>query len=228
MLKAVIFDVDGTLVDSNDLHVQAWQEAFGLFGKVLSARAIHQQIGKGGDQLVPVFLSDAEVERFGSALQDCRGKLFLREYLPRVKPFPGVRELFLRLRAAGLRIALASSSPEREVQAHERLLGIGDLLATVTSADDADHSKPCPDIFVAALAGLRNVAPAEAVVVGDTPYDAIAARRAGMRTIAVLSGGFREAELREAGAVEVHRDIAELLRHYDRSLLATAAPRDRT
>ena len=227
MLKAVIFDVDGTLVDSNELHVQAWQEAFRQFGKVLPAQAIHQQIGKGGDQLVPVFLSDAEVERFGTALQDYRGELFRREYLPRVKPFPGVRELFLRLRADGLRVALASSSPEQEVQAHERLLGIGDVLATAASADDADHSKPCPDIFVAALAGLSNVAPAEAVVVGDTPYDAIAARRAGMRTIAVLSGSFREAELREAGAVEVHRDVAELLRNYDRSLLGAAAPRDR-
>jgi HAD superfamily hydrolase (TIGR01509 family) len=215
VLKAILFDVDGTLVDSNDFHVEAWLEAFAQFGIHLTFEEVHGQIGKGGDQLIPVFCSEEQVAAFGEALDKLRGEIFMRDYLPRVRPFPKVRELFERLRADGLKIALATSSKKKELAVHLEHLGVEDLVDTATSADDAEHSKPCPDIFEAARAKLGDVSPCEAIVIGDTPYDAIAAARAGMRTLGVLTGGFPEALLRDAGAVAVCRDIADVLARYE-------------
>jgi HAD superfamily hydrolase (TIGR01509 family) len=220
LIKAVIFDVDGTLVDSNDLHVEAWREAFRCYGKEVGFDELHGQMGKGGDQLMPVFCTEAELERFGEELERRRVELFQSDYLPRVRPFPRVRELFERLKADGLQIALASSAKEDEVERHKESLRVGDLLEAATSADDAERSKPHPDIFEAALAGLKGVAPMEAVVVGDTPYDVQAAAKAGVRTIGLLSGGFTEKALREAGAVAVYQDVSDLLDKYDESPLA--------
>lgn len=215
MLKAVIFDVDGTLVDSNDLHVEAWREAFAHYGIGLTYDELHAQIGKGGDQLIPVFCSEQQVAKFGDDLDRLRGEMFVRDYLPQVRPFPKVRELFERLRADGLQIALATSAKQVELETHLKNLGVEDLVAEATSADDAEHSKPCPDIFEAALGKLDDVAAEEALVVGDTPYDAIAAAKAGVRTIGLLSGGFPEETLREAGAIALCVDIADLLERYD-------------
>ena len=223
MIKAVIFDVDGTLVDSNDLHVEAWQEAFRGCGKEVAYAELHEQMGKGGDQLMPVFCSQEELDRFGMELERSRTELFASDYLPRVRPFPKVRELFERIKADGLSIALASSAKEGELQRHKKSLRIEDLLEAATSADDAERSKPHPDIFQAALGGIGDVAPEEAIVVGDTPYDAIAAAKAGMRTIGLLSGGFTAEDLRAAGAVEIYEDVADLLEHYDESLLTAEA-----
>ena len=223
MIKAVIFDVDGTLVDSNDLHVEAWREAFRCYGKELSFEDLHGQMGKGGDQLMPVFCSKEELDSFGEELESKRGELFRRDYLPRVRPFPRVRELFERVRAEGLQIALASSAKEEELAQHKKSMGVEELLEAATSADDAERSKPHPDIFQAALAGLKGVAPAEAVVVGDTPYDVVAAAKAGMRAVGLLSGGFAADALRGAGAVAVYRDLSDLLDNYDESPLATRA-----
>jgi HAD superfamily hydrolase (TIGR01509 family) len=224
MIKAVIFDVDGTLVDSNLQHVEAWREAFAHFGKELSSDEVHAQIGKGGDQLMPVFLSRHEVERFGQALEDLRGELFTRDYLPGVQPFPKVRELFERLKADGVQIALATSSKESEIAHHQQTLGVEALVDAVTNKDDVAHSKPCPDVFETALARLDGVAPDEALVVGDSPYDARAARSAGMSAIGLLSGGFSEAALRKAGFIAIYDDIAGLLEHYEDSPLAALAP----
>ena len=218
-IKAVIFDVDGTLVDSNDLHVEAWQEAFRRYGKEVGFDDLHRQMGKGGDQLMPVFCSPEELKKYGSEWEKYRVDLFKSDYLPRVKPFPKVSELFRRIKADGMQIALASSAKEEEVETHKKNLGIADLLETATSADDAEKSKPHPDIFQAALAGLKNVKPGEAVVVGDTPYDVIAAKRAGIQTIGLLSGGFTQADLQKAGAVEIYRDAADLLENYEQSAL---------
>ena len=226
-LKAVIFDVDGTLVDSNDLHIEAWREAFAHYGIGLTYDQIHAQVGKGGDQLIPVFCSQEQVDKFGEALDRLRGEIFARDYLPQVRAFPQVRELFERLRDDGLQIALASSAKQTELQSHLENLGVEDLLDGATSADDAEHSKPCPDIFEAALGRLDGVLVSEAMVVGDTPYDAIAAAKAGMQTIALLSGGFPEEILREAGAIEVYVDIADLVENYDEWIEAgslTSAP----
>ena len=168
-MRAVIFDVDGTLVDSNDLHIEAWRRAFRRYGKELTYEEMHSQIGKGGDQLMPVFLSRAELDRFGEELEEYRGELFAREYLPRAEPFPKVRELFERIKGDGMRIALASSAKKEELERHKQKLGIGALVEAATSADDAEHSKPSPDIFEAALAGLGGITPGAAIVVGDTP-----------------------------------------------------------
>ncbi len=220
MPKAVIFDVDGTLVDSVGLHAQAWVDAFKDFGHEVSFADARRQIGKGGDQLLPVFLDEAEIKARGNALEEHRGKLLKERYLPRIKPFPQVRELFQRIEAAGLQIALASSAKSEELQIYKKLTQIEDLVQVETSSSDAEKSKPHPDIFQAAMHRLGDaVQPADAVVVGDTPYDAEAAGKAGLRTIGMLCGGWSEAELRDAGCIEVYRDPADLLARFDQSAL---------
>jgi HAD superfamily hydrolase (TIGR01509 family) len=220
MVKAVIFDIDGTLVDSVDLHARAWQEAFAHFGKTIEYEAVRSQIGKGGDQLIPVFLSREEQERFGEELEDYRGRLFKSKYLSQVKAFPRVRELVQRVKDDGKQIALASSAKEDEVEVYKRIAHIEDLVEQQTSSDDAEKSKPHPDIFEAALQRLQDVQPEEAVVIGDSPYDAIAAKKLNMPSVGVLSGGFREEDLRAAGYSQIYRDCADLLDNYERSMIA--------
>jgi HAD superfamily hydrolase (TIGR01509 family) len=218
-IEAVLFDVDGTLVDSVALHARAWQEALRRFGKDVPLEDVHRQIGKGGDQLIPVFLAPDEVDRDGEALDRFRADLWRRAYLDRVRPLPGARELVARVRADGRRVALASSAKGEEVAHYRHLLGLDDLVAGVTTADDAPRSKPYPDLFEAALRDARAAAD-RAVAVGDSPWDALAARRAGVRTVGVLSGGFAEGDLREAGCVAIYDGPADLLARYDTSPLA--------
>ncbi len=220
MIKAVIFDIDGTLVDSVDLHAQAWKETFKQYGKDIPYQQVRHQIGKGGDQLMPVFFSQEELDEFGEEMEEYRGKIFKRDYLPRVRPFPGVRELFLKIQRDGKRIALASSAKEDELKTYKKIAQIEDLLEAETSADDADKSKPHPDIFEAALKQLGDISNAEAVVVGDTPYDAEAAGKIRLRTIGVLCGGFPEAELDAAGCMAIYTDPADLLARYEESIIA--------
>jgi HAD superfamily hydrolase (TIGR01509 family) len=220
MIKAAIFDIDGTLLDSVDYHARAWQEVLAKYGHQIPFREIRQQIGKGGDQILPVFFSKQELERFGDKIVDERLALFQRDYLPKVRPFPKVRELFERIRTDGKRIALASSGKAEEVARYEQIAGIKDLVDVATSSDDAERSKPYPDIFEAALGKLKTVKPDEAIVVGDTPYDAQAAGKAGLKTIGVLCGGFSEEDLRSAGCIAVYRDPADLLAQYESSPLA--------
>lgn len=223
MIKAVIFDIDGTLVDSVDLHAQAWKEIFKQYGKDVPYQQVRHQIGKGGDQLMPVFFSREELEEFGEEMEEHRSKLFKREYLSRVRAFPLVRELFERIRADGKRLALASSAKKDELEAYKKIADISDLVEEETSADDADKSKPHPDIFRAALEQLGDVRREEVIVIGDTPYDAEAAGKLGLRTIGFLSGGFPEAELSGAGASPIFEDAADLLARYDDSPLGQRA-----
>lgn len=215
---AVIFDVDGTLLDSVDLHARAWADALRDFGHDVPFEAVRRQIGKGGDHLLPVFLSREEIDRVGANLEQHRGRLFKERYLPLVRPFPAVRELFQRLIADGTQIALASSAKKDELAEYEKIANIADLIDAETSSDDAESSKPDPDIFQAALARL-DVDPALTLVVGDTPYDAEAATKAGLRTIGLLCGGRTEQELRNCGCIEIYRDPVELLARYERSAL---------
>jgi HAD superfamily hydrolase (TIGR01509 family) len=133
-----------------------------------------------------------------------------------------VRDLFQRIRADGMAIALASSAKGSELERYLEITGIGDLIAGATSSDDAERSKPFPDIFLAALEKLPGVAAEQAVVIGDAPYDAEAARAAGMTSIGVLSGGFSPDTLRAAGAAAIYDDVAALLADYDRSPLGAA------
>lgn len=224
-VTAVIFDIDGTLIDSVDLHAAAWQRAFRDFGFDLPYNDIRTQIGKGGDRLIPSMLRKHDADRIGEKLDAYRGDLFKRDYLPRVQPFDGVRELFERIRRDGKRIVLASSAKGDELEAYKRIANITDLIEHETSSDDADSSKPAPDIFEAALDKLGDVSASEAIVVGDTPYDIQAARKIGLRAIGVLCGGFPEDDLREAGCLAIFRDPAHLLSQYEGSPLVTPTPR---
>ena len=220
MIKAVIFDIDGTLVNSVDLHAQAWKETFKQYGKDVPYQQVRHQIGKGGDQLLPVFFSHDELDEFGEEMEEYRSKLFKRDYLPRVRVFPQVRELFLKLKAEGKQIALASSAKEDELKIYKKIAQIEDLVEEEASADDAEKSKPHPDIFQAALEQLGDLATAEVIVVGDTPYDAEAARKISLRAIGVLCGGFPEAELDAAGCMAIYQDPADLLARYEESIIA--------
>jgi HAD superfamily hydrolase (TIGR01509 family) len=224
LIRAVIFDVDGTLVNSVDLHAKAWQEAFAHFGHDVGFSDVRSQIGKGGDQLMPSLLSKEEVERRGKEIEDYRSALFKEKYLPQVRGFPAVRQLIERIRDNGQQIALASSAKADELGTYKKIAGIEDLIDEETSADDASKSKPHPDIFEAALGRLGDMDAGEAIVVGDSPYDAQAAGKIGLRTIGALCGGFPETDLRAAGCIAIYRDPADLLMRFDQSLLAMEGP----
>jgi HAD superfamily hydrolase (TIGR01549 family) len=226
MADAVIFDIDGTLLDSVDYHARAWQETFARYGINVSFQAVRSQIGKGGDQLMPVFVPPDMLERIGKQLKDERSRHFREEYLPLVKPFPKVRELFERLVADRKRIVLALSGTRDEVEEYKRIARIADLMDADTSSDDAERSKPHPDIFLAALDRIGVIDRRAVIVVGDTPYDAEAAGKAGLRTVGVLCGGFPEADLRAAGCMAIYQGPADLLTRYKQSPLARSA-RDR-
>ncbi len=216
MIKAFIFDIDGTLIDSNDFHAAAWQKAFEKYGKRIPFDKIRPQIGKGADTLLPEFLTEEEIEKFGGETADLRGEIFKREYISRVKPFPKVRELFQKIKTDGRKIALASSSNDDEVEEYKKIAKIEDLAEKSTSADDAKESKPEPDIFEAALKLLGNPAPETVLVIGDTPYDAEAATKANLKIIGVLCGGFAEKDLREKGCAAIYHDPADLLENYEK------------
>lgn len=219
MARAALFDIDGTLVDSVDLHAQAWHEALAHFGKEVPFAEVRAQIGKGGDQLLATLLSPEELERFGEELDDHRGALFRRDYLPRVKVFPQARELLAHAKRRGVLVGLASSCNRSELGYYLRMVGGASLVDAATTADDADRSKPHPDIFEACLDRLA-LDPEDAVAVGDSPYDAKAAKRAGMAVVGVRCGGFDEALLRDAGCAETYDGPGDLLARFESSLLA--------
>ena len=214
MIEAVIFDVDGTLVDSVDFHAEAWERAFARHGHDIAFAALRAQIGKGGDQLMPSFLDEAELKKVGPKIEAEREAIFKADYLGRVRGFPGCGDLFRALRGRGVKIALASSSKAPELKRYKTAAGVEGLTDVETSADDAEKSKPHPDIFEAALKRL-GLPPDRVLVVGDTPYDADAARKAGIASVGVLCGGFAEADIRAGGARQVYRDPADLLARLD-------------
>ncbi|QDV39578.1 Phosphoglycolate phosphatase (plasmid) [Tautonia plasticadhaerens] len=190
VIRGMIFDIDGTLVDSVDLHARAWQETFRHFGHEIPYDRVRAQIGKGGDQLMPALLPEDVVRDRGEQIEAYRGDHYKRVYLPEDLAFPSVRELFERLRADGKRLALASSARGDELEAYNRITRVGDLIEAESSSDDAERSKPHPDIFQAALGRLGGLGPDEVLVVGDTPYDAEAAAKAGIRTVGMTCGGW--------------------------------------
>ncbi len=219
-VRGALFDVDGTLIDSVDQHARAWRDAFREFGKQVTKEEVRSQVGKGSDQFLPVFLTRQEIKRFGKELVERRGKIYLKRYFPRVKPFPKVKELLRGIRAAGVRVVLASSAEENELKKYVKLAGIGNLIENYTSSEDAQKSKPHPDIFKAALKKLGKVRKGEVLVVGDSPFDAEGAKCAGLKSIGFLSGGFTRAQLRRAGVCEIYRNPADLLKKFNRSVLA--------
>lgn len=219
--KALLFDVDGTLVDSNRLHAQAWTDAFAQFGIAIPVDTVQGQIGKGGDTLMPALLDPAIVDEHGEAISQARSNIFKERYADRVEPFSDVAALFHRARQDGWTIVLATSSPGEELEPHLDRLGVRNLIDAVTTADDAERSKPHPDIFAAALE-KAGVAAMDAIVIGDSPYDMEAASKLGIPAIAVRSGGFDDRTLTNAGAVALFDHPADLLARYDVSPLAAA------
>ncbi len=220
MVKAVIFDVDGTLVDSVDSHAQSWQDTFSHFGHEFNFQDIRSQIGKGGDQLMPMFLSDEEIKSQGKQIEAYRSALVKDRFFPKITAFPHVRELMESLIGRRIDVVLASSAKKDELGFYKRVCGIEDIVRKETTSDDADASKPHPDIFEAAIALLPGIGKEKIIVVGDTPYDAEAAAKAGLPTIGVLCGGFAEQDLRKAGCVAIYRDPADLLANLDQWTLS--------
>jgi HAD superfamily hydrolase (TIGR01509 family) len=214
MIEAFIFDIDGTLIDSVDYHAEAWVKAFEKFGRKIKFYEARRQVGKGGDQFLPEFLLKKEIKEFGKDLEDESGKIFKREFLPKIKPFAKVRELFEKIQADDKRIVLASSAKADELKSYKKIARIEDLIEAETSADDAEKSKPEPDIFEAALAKLGKINKKNVVVIGDTAYDAEAASKINLKTICVLTGGWTTNELKSAGCSEVYRDVEEILINY--------------
>lgn len=222
MIKAIIFDLDGTLVDSNELHVRSWQETFRHFGKEIPTEALRREIGKGPDQYLPVFLDEEELDMRGKEIEEFRSDLYKEKYLPEVEGFPQVRELFERIKSDKKRIVLASSGGGEEMRLYKKLTDIEDLVDDEISGDDIEKTKPCPDIFEAALERLDGCSTGEVTVIGDTPYDAQAAAKIHIATIGMLCGGFDEETLRESGATAIYRDPADLLTQYDDSPIVGA------
>jgi beta-phosphoglucomutase-like phosphatase (HAD superfamily) len=216
--KAAIFDLDGTLLDSVDLHALAWHEAMLKFGHDVSFEQARSQIGKGGDKLIPEFLSQDAQRDHGKELEEWRGKRFKAEYLPLVRPFSAVPALLRRVREAGLRVAMGSSAKKAELEKYLDIARIADMVDVKTSSEDAEESKPAPDIFEVVLKKL-GLEGRDAVAIGDSPYDAEAAGKAKIATIGVLCGGFTEDLLRQAGCVEVYPGPAALFALFEHSLL---------
>lgn len=214
--RGVLLDIDGTLVDSNDAHAKAWVQALRENGHDVPFEKIRPLIGMGGDNLLPTAVGLDNESEEGKKISERRSEIF-REELPRLRPFPRVRDLVERMKRDGLKVVIATSAPEHEMDPLLEIAGIKDLLQDRTSADDAENSKPAPDIVHAAL-GRLGCRPEETVLVGDTRYDIEAANRAGVGVIAVRCGGSSEEDLE--GALAVYDDPADLLASYDSSPLA--------
>jgi len=215
--EAVIFDIDGTLVDSNDAHARAWVAAFAGERIDVDYAAVRRAIGMGGDKLIPAVSTVDPESAVGKRLRERRAEEFADVQFPRVKAFPHVRTLALRLVEDGYRLAIATSAKEDELWPLVERAGIADLLAAHSSSDNANGSKPDPDIVEAALARAK-VDADKAIMVGDTPYDVEAAQRAGVRIVAVTCGGWSASDLK--GAIAVYADAADLLARYDASPFA--------
>ncbi|MBD0694807.1 HAD family hydrolase [Streptomyces sp. CBMA123] len=217
MAPAALFDVDGTLLDTNYLHTVAWAEALAQYDHHPAMARIHRAIGMGGDQLLDELLGpdrDPSQDEEISAAQ----KALYGRFWPRLRAFDGAAALLRAVTARGWTVVLASSASGRDLEVMRRALGADDAITEATSADDVRQSKPAPDLVHAALdkAGARTD---EAVFVGDTLWDVQAAAEAGVPCIAVLSGGWSARDLRAAGALEVHRDVAALLADLSNSAL---------
>ena len=217
---AAVLDVDGTLVDSNDAHARAWVEAFAEAGVPVGYDEVRRSIGMGGDKLMPRVAGIEEDTPRGRRISERRGEIFKTRYLPHVRPFPRVRDLVHRFVEDGFTVVVASSAKEDELAPLLERAGVADLITSRTSSEDADNSKPDPDIVAAAL--KQSGAPrGAAIMLGDTPYDVEAAIRAGIAIAGVESGGWTREAL--SGAVAVYADAADLYERYEESPFARLA-----
>lgn len=212
-IKAILFDIDGTLIDSNDMHVLAWEQAFAEIGAQFDRETLHEQIGKGTDMFVPALLPDLD-EAAQEKLGDAHGRIFKAKFLDDAKPFASAHDLLAHAYGLGQKVVLASSASAPELDHYLGLLDARELVAATTSSDDVENTKPAPDIFATALAKLPGLAPSEVLVVGDTPYDIEAAKKCGIAAVAVRSGKFSDPVLGGAGAIAIYDDVAALLAGY--------------
>jgi len=200
LIRGVIFDIDGTLVNSNDEHATAWVEALNKFGIEAKFEEARRLIGMGGDKLLPKLSGLSEESELGGKISEYRSELFKTKFLPNLKAFPGSRDLLSLLVEKGKRLVVASSAQAEELKVLLKIAGATGLIEDATSSSDAERSKPDPDIVQVALDNL-GLGPEEVVMVGDTPYDIEAAARAGIKTIAFRSGGWSDEGLKEAIAI---------------------------
>jgi HAD superfamily hydrolase (TIGR01509 family) len=207
--EAVILDIDGTLVDSNFQHTLAWQRAFHECGFDVAAWRIHRCVGMGGDQIVKTLLGDETEDERGEDIREAEAG-FYKELMPEVRPFEGARDLIERLKDSGFTVVLASSAKEEEVEHYVELLDAGDLHDGYTSSADVESTKPDPDLIETAV---EKTGGRDSVMVGDSVWDIEAASRAGLKTIAVLCGGFGQAELEGAGAEVIAETIGDVADH---------------
>jgi HAD superfamily hydrolase (TIGR01509 family) len=214
---AVLLDVDGTLIDSNDAHAQAWVDVGAEFGREIAFEEVRWLIGMGGDRVLPRLTGLEEESEEGERMLERRGEIFRSRYLPMLRAFPGAIDLVKRMLDDGKRLVVATSASEEDLEPLLRQAGLIDLLRTTTNSDEAESSKPAPDIVEAAL-GKAGADAAQTVMIGDTPYDVKAAARAGVRCIGVTCGGWTAEELKDA--IAVYDGPAALLRDYDDSPLA--------
>lgn len=210
-VDAVLLDLDGTLLDSNDAHARSWVEVFTEAGLRIPFDDVRRLIGMGGEELVQKLTGIAPDDPRSKKLRDRRGQVFRAEHLPAVVPQPGARELVEKLHRRGFPLVVASSSSEEDLRALIDVVGIGELVTTATSADDVERAKPARDVLRAALAKVGKSAD-HAVLIGDTPYDVQAGRRAGVAVIALRCGGWSDGAL--DGAIEVFDDPADVLRNW--------------
>jgi len=216
LLRGVIFDIDGTLVDSNDAHARSWVDTFREAGYDVPFEAVRPLIGMGGDKLLPKAIEVRHDSKEGKKLSERRSEIFHRDYLPGLRAFKSSRALVLRVREEGLKPIVATSAKDEELKGLLKAAEVGDLMEEKATASDAKRSKPDPDIVEAAIEQAGIEAP-DLVMIGDTPYDVEAATRAGVRIIGFRSGGWGDADL--SGAVEIYDGPAHLLEAYSSSLL---------
>ena len=220
-LEGVILDVDGTLVISNDIHAQTWVEAFAKYGYSIDFEQVRPLMGMGGDKVIPQMVPDlTKDEGPGKKISEYRKELVLNKFSDQIKPAEGSRELVKKLQAEGFNLIIASSASEQELEVLLKIAEVDDLVEQSTSSDDAEASKPAPDIVEAALK-QADLNPDRAVMLGDTPYDIEAAGKAGVGVIAFRCGGFDDEDLWDA--IAIYDDPADLLNHYDQSPLAQKA-----
>lgn len=217
MTAAVILDVDGTLVDSNDAHARAWLDAFAAHGITVAFEPVRRAIGMGGDKLLPSVAGIEEDSELGTKISDARARIFKEQYLPHINAFDGTRALAQRLAEDGYTLAVASSAKEDELDPLLKIAGVHDIVSHQTSSDDAEESKPDPDIVTAALQQAK-CEPEDAIMLGDTPYDVESATRAGVTIVGLECGGWRAHDLK--GAAEVYADPADLLSKYETSIFS--------
>ena len=216
MIRAVLLDVDGTLVDSNDAHASAWVKAFAEAGIAVDFNAVRPLIGMGGDKLMPRVSGLSEESPEGKRVSKRRGEIFMAEHLPHLRPLRDADRLVAALKERGLTAVAASSAKKEELRPLLEVAGASWLVDGATSSDDAEESKPDPDIVQAALK-RANASPDHAIMIGDTPYDIEAARRAGVSTIAFRTGGWSDQNL--SGAIAIYDGPWDLLARLDESPL---------